>query len=396
MKRATALHGQVLHAQPVSAYAICNQQSGVFIDGIHILAPCLHRPLGNQGEWVNAKTGAITLGAGAILESLEDGYGTVFIQSKQISRQSRAARAIYIDCCPPKVLQGHNVFGHAVLHDYVYEILDRVTKSLGIDVRPEDRALWRAGAIHLTEIHLTANFTCPRNLIVPIMDAVDRANRQGKQRILPTWIKLGLTPSGNSTSHTLTLYDKLEEMAGLFPWPTTRNQRRLLQEARDGGLRAEVKLHSQGLKSLSETLGGIDLTTVASWARVNVAAVFFDVFRGYEVVHAVQPVPTVAQVQLLKLKELNVYTNWLLGRSLKEQFSNRGTARRYATVIEQKTGVNIRVARWSDEARPAVDLKDLFAPTNVRAVPDWALGTRWYSPPCSLSDANNDGCDGEE
>ncbi|KVN13892.1 hypothetical protein WT09_16735 [Burkholderia stagnalis] len=357
--------------------------------------------MGNQGEWVDAETGNTTRAAGAIQQSLEDGLGKVYIQSKQISRQLRAARAIYIDCCPPKVLQGHNVFGHAVLQDYVYEILDRVTRALGIDVRPEDRALWRAGTVHLTEIHLTANFSCPRNLIVPVMDAVDLGNRHGKQRILPTWVKLGLTPSGNSASHTLTLYDKLEEMAGLFPWPTTPLQRKLLKEAREGGLRAEVKLHSQGLnsmsKSLSKSLGGqIDLKNIASWSRVDVAELFFEVFRRYEVVHAVQPVPSVAQLKLLKLKELNVYTNWLLGRSLKEQLPNRGTARRYAAVIEQKTGVNIRVARWGDEVRPAVDLKDLFAPTNVRVVPGWALGTRWYSPPRSLSEANNDGGKSEE
>ncbi|CAE6732820.1 phage/plasmid replication protein, II/X family [Paraburkholderia nemoris] len=396
MKLATAMLGQSLLAQPMSAYATCNAQSGVFIDRIRILAPCLHRPLGNQAQWIDAESGDITFAAGAIQQSLEDGKADVHVQSKQVSRQSDVvwARALLIDCCPPKVLQRHNVFGHAVLQDYVYRILDRVTRVLEIDVRPEDRAMWRAGLVHLTGIHLTANFTCPRKQVVPIIDAIDISNRQGKQRILPSWIALGLTPKGRSTYHTLTLYDKLEEMGPYpFPWPTTRYQRMLMAEA-GKGLRAEVKLFSQGLKSLSESLDGIDLRRVAGWAGVEVSALFIHVFSKYGIVNAVQPVPTPEQIELLKLKEMKVFANWLLGRSVKEQFSNRGTARRYVKVIQEKTGVNIGVDRRA-EVQPAVDLKKLFAPGNVRPVPGWAVGTRYYSPPSLSSDTacNGDAAD---
>lgn len=391
MNRATAILGLPLLPQPMSAYATCNAQSGVFIDRIRILAPCLHRPLGNQAEWTDPDTGVITHAAGGIQQALEEGHADVYVKSKQVSREL-GARAILIDCCPPKVLQGHNVFGHAVLLDYVYEILDRVTRVLGIDVRPEDRAKWRAGLVHLTQIHLTVNFTCPRRLIVPIIDAIDSSNRQGKQRILPTWIALGLTPKGRSTYYTLTLYDKVEEMGPYprpFPWPTTRYQRMLMAEAGQG-FRVEVKLFSQGLKSLPESLGGGDLRTVASWADVDVSALFFKVFDKYGIVYAVQPVPTNAQIKSLKRKELNVFANWLLGRSVKDQLPNRGTARRYVQVIQEKIGVNIGTDRRA-EAQPAVDLKTLFAPGNVRPVPGWAVGTRYYSPPRSSTEAEDDG-----
>jgi hypothetical protein len=255
------------------------------------------------------------------------------------------------------VLQGHNLFGHAVLQDYVYEILDRVTRVLGIEVRPEDRAMWRAGTVYLTQMHLTANFTCSRDLIVPIIDAIDLSNRRGKQRILPTWITLGLTPKGRSTYHCLTLYDKLEEM-GEKPRQPNIFDHRLRDEAAKG-FRAEAKLYSQGLKSLSKSLGGVDLTNVSSWATVDMAALFFHVFDKYEITYAVQPVPTQAQVALLKPKETNVFANWLLGRSVKEQFANRGTARRYVKVIQAKTGLNIGTDR-RPEVQPAVDLKTLF------------------------------------
>lgn len=381
MKQATAMHGQSLRAQPMSAYATCNQQSGVFIDRIRILAPCLHRPLGNRAEWTDRDTGLITHAAGGIQQALEDGHADVYVQSKQVSREL-GARALLIDCCPPKVLQGHNVFGHAGLQDYVYEILDRVTRVLGIDVRPEDRAQWRAGAVHLTQIHLTANFTCPRDLIVPIIDAIDLSNRSGKQRILPTWLTLGLTPKGRSKYHTATLYDKLEEM-GKKPQPPNVNHHRLWGEA-GKGLRVEIKLFSQGLKSLSNSLGNVDLRNVSSWARIDVAALFLHVFDKYEITYAVQSVPTQAHVALLKPKELNVFANWLLGRTVKQQFANRGTARRYVKVILEKTGVNISLDRRA-EAQPAVDLKTLFAPENVRPVPRWAVGTKCYSPPVLFS-----------
>lgn len=391
MKQATATLGHLLLAQPLSAYAICNPQSGVFIDRIRITAPCLHRPLGNQAEWRDADTGLISHAAGGIQQALEEGHADVYVQSKQVSREL-GARAILIDCCPPKVLQGNNVFGHAVLQDYVYEILDRVTRVLGIAVRSEDRAMWRAGNVHLTQIHLTANFTCPRDLIVPIIDAVDFSNRSGKQRILPTWMTLGLTPKGRSTYHCVTLYDKLAEM-GEKPHPPTINHHRLWAEA-GKGFRVEIKLYSQGLKSLSKSLGGIDLESVANWARVDVPALFFHVFDKYEIVHAVQPVPTTAQIGLLKLKELCAFANWLLGRSVKDQFSNRGTAGRYVKVILEKTGVNIGVDRQA-EVQPSVDLGKLFSPESVRPVPDWAVGTRCYSPP-SVSSATNAEVDADE
>lgn len=395
MKRTAiaATAGQSLRPQPVSAYATRNPQSGVFIDRIRILAPCLHLPRGKPVQICDPETGEIFFGATAIQQSLEDGNADVYIQSKQISHQLKAARAVLIDCCPPKVLQGHNLFGHAVLQDYVYEMLDRVTRALGIEVRAEDRAMWLAGEVHLTGIHLTANFTCARELVVPILDAIDFSNRKGKQRILPTWLTLGLTPKGRSTYHALTLYDKLEEM-GAFLWPTTKYQRLLSVEA-EKGLRAEVKLYSQGLKSLSGGLGGLNLKKVASWAKVDVAALFFEVFNRYRIVYAVQPVPTGAQLKLLKPKELQVFTNWLLGRSVKEQFANRGTAGRYVAVIQRKLGVNIGVDRRA-EVQPAVDLKALFSLGNVRPVPVWAVGTRYYSPPSLPSDRTDSHPDDNE
>lgn len=379
MKQAAATLGQSLLAQPMSAYVICNQQSGVFIDGIRILAPCLHRPQGKHGQILDPDTGEITYGATAIQQSLEEGHGKVYIHSKQIDRRLGAARAILIDCCPPKVLQGHNVFGHAVLQDYVYEILDRVTFMLGIEVQPEDRAKWRAGIVDITEIHLTANFSCPRELVVPIIDAIDLSNRHGKQRLLPSWITLGLTPKRRSMYHCLTIYDKLEEM-GVKPQPPNIFHHRMWVEA-SNGLRVEVKLYSKGLTTRY-------LRSVANWAAVDVQALFFMVFDSYKIAYAVQTVPTIAQLGALKQKEALAFTNWLLGRSVKDQFPNRGTRANYVRVTKEKLGVDISVDKRA-EVQPAVSLKEVFVPVNIRPVPRWAMGTKYYVPPRSRAE----GCD---
>jgi hypothetical protein len=58
-------------------------------------------------------------------------------------------------------------------------------------------------------------------------------------------------------------------------------------------------------------------------------------------------------------------------------------------VIQAKTGMNIGVDRRT-EVQPAVDLKTLFAPQNVRPVPRWAVGTKYYSPPVLLLVINDE------
>lgn len=389
MKQATATLGQSLLVQPVSAYATCNQQPGVFIDRFRIKAPCTHSPLGKVLTYFDEELGVdITVGATPVKRSLQDGYDSMYVRSKEFSRDGSFAYFIEIDCCPPKVLQRHNLFGHSELQDYVYEILDRVTCRLGIEPSDDDRDEWRRGGVGITEIHLTANFTCPREQVVPIIDAIDHNNREGKQRQRRTCITLGFTPKRRSKYHVLVIYDKYVELLEQFKKPG-QYQTKVLEEA-EKGIRVELKLFSMELTRLGRQF-------VMRWAEVDVAALFFKFFAKYKVTYSIQAAPDDALMNQLTNKERNVYQLWLADVDVKDQFTSRTTALKYIKVIQQKIGVNVGAAR-RPEGRAVIDLKEIFAPENVRQVPEWAVGTKYYSPPswCSNATDSGDSADADE
>ncbi|KGC91205.1 phage/plasmid replication, II/X family protein [Burkholderia pseudomallei] len=321
----------------------------------------------------------ITVGATAVKRALHDGYDTMQVRSKEFSPDGSLAYLIEIEGCPPKVLQRHNLFGHAVLQDYVYEILDRVTRRLGIEPSDDEREEWRRGGVGITEIHLTANFTCPREYVVPIIDAVDQNNRQGKQRQHRTCITLGFTPKRRSKYHTLTIYDKYVELLEKFKNPGPY-QTKVLAEAAQG-IRAELKLFSMELAQLK-------LQYVMRWADVDVAALFFEFFAKYRIVYSIQTAPAHKLLNRLTTKERNVYRLWLGGIDVKDQFASRTTALKYVRVLQQKLGVNVGAAR-RPERGAVVDLKQVFSPGNVRPVPVWAFCTPYYSPPVNRTDSSH-------
>ncbi|WP_321894612.1 phage/plasmid replication protein, II/X family [Paraburkholderia heleia] len=363
----------------MSAYATSNQQPGVFIDRIKIKAPCTHRPTGKVLTYFDEDLGVeITVGATAVKRALQDGYDAMQVRSKEFSKDGSLAYFIEIDCCPPKVLQRHNMFGHAVLQDYVYEILDRVTSRFGIEVSDDDREEWLRGGVGITEIHLTANFTCPREHVVKIIDAIDQNNLQGKQRKHRTCITLGFTGKRRSKYHVLTVYDKYVELLEKFKNPGPY-QTKVLAEAAQG-IRAELKLFSMELAQLK-------LQYVMRWADVDVAALFFEFFVKYKVAHAIQAFPAHEPLKRLTTKERNVYQLWLAGVDVKEQFASRTTVLKYVEAIQQKVGVNVGVAR-RPEGKAVIDLKQVFSAANVRPVPGWAFGTPYFSPPSNLEDSS--------
>src|SRR5471030_1174001 len=141
----------------------------------------------------------IPSGATANQHVLRDGGEKAYVRSKQIDSSTGMANMMEVHCCPPLVLQKHNLFGHADLLRYVYEIMDLLTKRLGIEVDPFDREAWRRGGIGITEIHLTANFGCPRDDVQPIIQAIDENNPDAKQRTIASCITLGYSPKRRST-----------------------------------------------------------------------------------------------------------------------------------------------------------------------------------------------------
>jgi len=357
-------------------------QPSVHIDRIRITAPCTHRATGkiiyfDEGEFGMVAAG----GATANQLTLKDGGDRAYVRSKEVGI-NEIAYMLEIHCCPPQVLQKHNLFGHAVLKDYVYTILDLVTKRLNIEVDPMERAEWLRGGVSITEAHLTGNFGCSSSLITPIIQAIDDNNPIGKVRKIESCITLDRGSKRRSTYHALTIYGKAEQLRAAFYRENRRKklgpyQTKLVAEARDT-IRAEVKLYSEELKKL-------DLGYVMRWDDIDANALFFHFFEKYNVSYAVQRALTDNEMDVLTKKERNAYLLWLKGIPLRDQFS-RTTAWKYAKNVYDKTGVDLSNAR-APQDQPEIHLADIFRLENLMPIPQWAIGTPYYFPPQMKEDA---------
>jgi len=350
--------------------------ANVHIDKIRITAEWTHKPTGKPHYFDEEEFGLLPSGSATKNQrALVDGGDKAYIKSKGIDRFG-VAHLVEIHCCPPLVLQRHNLFGHGVLQDYVYAILDLAAKRLGLEVDPAQRAEWLRGGVSITEIHLTANFHCPRTAVLPIIEAIDANYIKGKWRNEQTSITIQGAKRRRSKSHALTVYDKAIELTAAFRSENRGRapgefQSKLIQEARKG-IRAEVKLFSEELKYL-------DLGYVMRWKDVNVTELFFRFLGKYQISHSIQRLLKGEELKVLTKSERNVYLLWLSGQDLSDQFS-RTTAWKYAKSISEKTGIDVKGNRRPD-AVPVIDTSKIFTPENVLAVPAWAIGTRYYCPP---------------
>jgi hypothetical protein len=361
--------------------AVAVQTANIHIDKIRITADCTHKPSGRIWYFDAPDLGQVVPANGAsptMLQLVEDG-GRAQVRSTQID-DNGIAHALQIHCCPPKVLQKHNLFGHCVLQDYVYVILDLVSKYLKIDVDPADRAAWHAGQVKITEIDLTGNFGIPPGSLVSIVDAIDENNRIGKNRRLLTWIKLDRGSVKRTDFHELCIYGKAEELTAQF---YTANkckrlgpyQTKLVEEARKG-IRAEVKLRSALLLER-------DLGYVSRWKDIDVKALYFELLMTYNVRNSIQRLLTEGEMESLSRSERSAYVLWFSGLSLEEQGLCRTSVWKYKTSILAKTGIDMSGNR-RPENLPDIDLRDVFKPENLLPVPEWAIGTPYYSP-CILA-----------
>lgn len=341
------------------------QNAYIHIDRIHVSGPCTHKPIGRVIYGYDEQVGLVALGA----RTQTTGADVAIIQSKKVQDKD-VANVLEIHCCPPKVLQKHNVFGHSSILDYIYQVFDLLTRKHGIEVDPLEREEWRSGCVWLTEVHLTGNCGCPSRYIVPIIDAVGENNPVGSLRPLLTSITLGYSGKRRSTCDMLTLYGKRVELESVWKHPG-QYQSKLIDFATDS-IRAEVKLYSQGLKARKLQYG-------ANWRDVNVADLFFKILDTYKVNYAIQPLLTEDELAVLTKGELKAYKLWLAGEDINDLYC-RTTAWKLAKSIKEKTGMVVSGKR-RPEALPEIHLAEIFRPENVLPIPDWAFGTPYYFPP---------------
>lgn len=347
-----------------------SQAGHIHIDRIKVNGPMEHSPIGELFYKAVGEEGfVVPVGSSAFKPKSKRKLADVYTRSKDVQDDGKALM-LEIDCCPPKLLQKHNFFGHADLLDYTYAVFDLQTRKHGLIVLPDDRDYWRTGQVGLTLIHLTGNFRCPSSAKLPIIDAIDQNNREGKHRDCETCISLGHTEIRRSVYHGATVYDKAVVLRG--DWKKFGPFQAKLIALADGSIRVEIKLFSQWLIQR-------DLQYVMRWADIDVDALFFEILGKYNIQNAIQPLMTEDEQAMLSRAGRRAYLLWLNGESLSDHFS-RTTVWKYNSEILAKTGIDMRGDRRPDKL-PLVDMVEILTPENLVPVPEWAIGTQYYWPP---------------
>lgn len=350
---------------------LCKPYLSLQIDKIVVRGPCSHRIFGS-GLWhrFDRNTGDEKFGGDRVDGDV--GHRDCTFRAKSMRGQTDGtALELWIECCPPKVLQRHNAFGHADMLTAVYQVFCRVTDALKIKVSPEDRERWRTGEFWLTEVHLTGTFKCPRLAVLPIIQAIDEAFTEGKHRNIKTSITVGSPGMRRSKHRAFVAYDKyLERLADWSnPGPY---QARILDWLRET-LRLELKLYSDGLRHRGLQLG-------RAWRDVDVMELYFGFIESFGLKACMQPLLTADEEAMLTHSERRVYKRWLKGESLAEQFDSRSTRTKYTNAIYKKTQINISSNRRPDPLQP-VDTRDVFRQDNLMTIPEWAVGTPYFAAP---------------
>jgi hypothetical protein len=347
--------------------------ASVFFDKVRVTGPCAYAPDEEDLFFkIDMDTGELAaISAAARQHSFFAHEGEIHVKFMGLKRD-RIATRLRLEFCPPKLFQGHNLFGHCSLRSYVIQALALVVKKLGIKLSDQHAAAWRDGNVDLTEVHLTANFATEAQNVRPMIEAIATSAGPGVRWDSETSISLGFTPKRRSKYHVLTIYYKFEQLKAEFGKNVSGNRKRLLAEAKNS-IRAEVKLYSQGLKRSG-------LTRAGSWVDGKAQEVFFNKLDQYKLHRAIQPQLTSHEVECLTAREVQVYRLWMGGMPLANQFASRASVKAYVDAIWQKVGVDVS-GRYCMAKLPAVSLSDVFSPANLLPVPGWAIGTEFYAPP---------------
>lgn len=321
----------------------------------------------------------------------------IFVKSHTIGGDEQANR-IRFDCCPPRVLQAHNVFGHSSIRDYAFELFQRQTGKRGVVPTGEEMDWWASGrGLELSHLHITGNFAIEPGHKTSVFDAVDANNREGKHRDAASCIRLGFLPDGrHSQQHTATLYDKHCLLAAEWKNPGPLQQQ-LLALTRQS-IRLEFKIYSDWLRTYGVDEGGRivnlllarrkdpmsarmirSLHFVKNWDYVDLDGLFFDLLAKYNITNAIQPLLTEHELDILSRSERTAYTLWLRGERLEDHY-RRTAIHTLTRAVLDKTGISMK-ARRRPVALPPLDLGKVFTPENLLRTPDWLAGSNRYWTP---------------
>lgn len=345
----------------------------VHIDRIAVTGSVTHDPIG-QMFYAVYDGEAVAVGASAFKPNGKQRADGIYARSTQIEAATEQATRLEFNCCPPQILQGHNVWGHAVLQDYVTAMLDHVIARFPSKLRltEHEYKLWHTGEVDVNHVHLTANFFLPGSLKMPLIDAIDRNNPKGKKRDHLTSISLGFNGDKRSEYQAATVYCKAVELQTKWKRPG-RYQTRIIK-LMNGAIRVEVKLFRKALKQLG-------LSRVKDWADVDVNALFFDALAKFDIANSIQPLLTEDEHRVLTKKEMQAYLLWLAGHQLADTMS-RTTVWKHVKAVKDKVGIDMSAHRRPDRL-PALNIAEVLVQSHIVPVPDYlpSLPNRRYWAP---------------
>ncbi|MFY7865514.1 phage/plasmid replication protein, II/X family [Roseateles sp.] len=337
------------------------------IDRIDVGGSLTHIPVGTR-FYAMYQDMPVAVGASAFKPQRKKNPEDVFVRSRHIEGREELATWLEFNCCPPQILQGHNVWGHGNLQDYVTAIFERQVDKFGFQPTDAERRHWHGGNVELNHIHLTANIFVPESAKTALVDAVDQNNLKGKRRDHETSIGLGYNGDRRSEYRAASMYDKAPEL--LLKWKVPGPYQDKIVNLMRGAMRFEIKLFRKALKQLNRS-------KVRDWQGVDVTTLFFECLAKFNFANSIQPLLTEDELHMLTKRELQAYVLWLEGHPL-ATFASRTTVWKYIKAVKGKVGIDMSAHR-RPEKLPKIDLADLLVPSNIVPIPTWLpeIGRYW-------------------
>lgn len=342
------------------------------IDWLTLVVPALHRAQ-NAGKVISYRQdGAIEWEADKRM-TLEGSYSST-IQVRTLDSYQGIGTKLWISGNPTKFYQGHNLFGTDDLPHLARVFVLDVISRLGIELRPEDRALIDAGVIQVTRVDSTGSYALPSREDVRAWIRAAQVVAYGKHQKTSAYDAQTLYIGQKSKRTTLKIYCKGDELE-VHPLPKDMphyEYEDLLKFA-DNLLRVEATYRSKWLKERG-------LEWVSAWGY-NTAS---DLLR--EKVQAVNlpenlPISNTAseEIEGLPSRLRAVYKLWLQGEDLRSMYPKPTYYRYRSQLLKHGIDLNCPPREKPEESNIVPMWRYLVA--EPVGIPEWAIGTSLYFDP---------------
>ena len=344
------------------------------IDWLSLVAPLPHDApicaghvlsIGADGEveWQTAKR-----------HSVEGSYSTT-LQVRTATHTADRCTHVELSGNPVKWFQGHNLWGCDDVGSLVVATLDAVATLLRLDVSPETRASWLAGAVQITRVDITESFHLDsRSQVLAWLRAAEQtahlSHRGRGQLVKGSTLYFGK----NSRRWSLKLYAKGQEIEAKGHGQDAVLSLPAAREWADRTLRAELTMRSLELKRLG-------LGTVTAWLPVD--GVPFDVSGllrerlGDMTMTTTNALPAEV-LESFRPALRTAVVSWESGADLRAILPKATFYKFRAELLPH--GIDIAMLKPREAVSNVVPLHRVLEAKPV-SVPEWAVGTSLYFEP---------------